>query len=350
MGLSMTQQLHILREPDDCSLDSIKGRTISLIGYGNQGRAHALNIRDSGIKLLVGAREGPGAEQARRDGMDVCSIEHAAATGDLVILGLPDEVHGTAWNQAISGAIRPGTVIGVMHGFSIHYGLLDPPEQVGVVMVAPKGPGHTLRQRYVEGDGIPCLFAVPREIEGGLARSLGLGWATAIGCARSGVIETTAGDETETDLFGEQAVLCGGVMALILEGFKTLVDAGYPPELAYIECCHEVKQVVDLVYAGGLAKMLEMISNTAEFGAHVGNEKLRNSGLSQHMQALLKDVQDGDFARRYIEDIQQGGQWFSSRRRSATDEEIEEAGRRVRQLMPWLAATTGDQPGDRKRP
>ncbi len=315
----------------------VAGRTVAVIGYGNQGAAHALNLRDSNVRVIVGARDGRGADAARRDGFEVAPFERAAGVADLVIIALPDETQPEILRDSIVPHLRPGATIGFIHGFTVHYRLLptlDP--GVGVVMVAPKGPGRTLRDRFQMHQGIPCLLAVDRESAGGDARSLALAWANGLGCARAGVIVTTFRDETETDLFGEQAVLCGGLTALILAAFQTLVEAGYPPELAYLECCHEVKQVVDLTYQRGLSGMMNAISNTAEFGAHSAMPIMVDEQSRLRLRSLLRAVQDGSFARHLRDDYSKGFPWFASQRRQLANHPIEQAGKTVRALMPWL--------------
>jgi len=329
--------LEIIRDPKLAPLEPLRDRPVAVIGYGNQGRAHALNLRDSGLEVIVGSREtSRGARQARLDNFTVHSIDDAASSGRLVIIALPDMVQPELWTTRISPNLGQNAVVGFIHGFAIRYGLITPEPGRGVVMVAPKGPGATLRARYVEGTGIPCLLAVEQESDAGDADALALAWAAGIGCARAGIIRTTFAAETETDLFGEQAVLCGGLTWLVLAAFETLVDAGYPPELAYLECCHEVKQIADLVYARGVAGMMDAISNTAEFGAHVAGPAMIDANMRRHLADILEQIRDGSFAQRMRRDYDNHFQWFSARRAELAQQPIDEAGATIRKLMPWL--------------
>jgi len=346
--------LEIIRGSEHAPLQPLAGKTVSIIGYGNQGAAHALNLRDSGVKVVVGARsEGAGATQAHAAGFGVMSIEQASAGGDLVIIALPDEAQPEALRANIVPHLRPGATLGFLHGFTVRFGLLPAlPDGAGVVMVAPKGPGRTLRDRYTMSQGIPCLLAVERESAKSDARALALAWASGIGCARAGIIVTTCKDEAESDLFGEQSVLVGGMTWLILAAFETLVEAGYPPELAYLECCHEAKQIADLVYARGIAGMMQAISNTAEFGAHQAGPRLVDEHVRQRLRETLRRVQDGSFARDLRQDYERGFEWFASQRADLADHPIEQAGETVRALMPWLkeGATTPTVNRDRTTP
>ncbi len=283
-------------------------------------------------------------------GFQTGSYASVSAVGDLIILSLPDETHGEVYREAIAPSARPGTTIGFLHGFSVRFGQVAPRPDLGVVLVAPKGPGTTLRERYQRGQGIPALIAVERESPRGDARSLALAWANGIGCARAGILETTFAHETETDLFGEQTVLCGGLMGLVVAAFETLVAAGYPPELAYIECCHEVKQVADLVYARGLSGMRAAISNTAEFGAFTAAPRVVDEGVRRTFAAILDEIRDGRFATRMLADHAAGDPWFAAQRREGERHPIEEAGERVRSLMPWLANETPARPNPRTSP
>jgi ketol-acid reductoisomerase len=326
-----------VRRGSEVPVEGLTGKCVAIIGYGNQGRAHALNLRDSGIEVLVGTREGPGANNARDEGFDVRSIEEATSAGALVVIALPDETQASVFADAIAPNLEPGTTVGFIHGFAIHHGLIDPPEGTGVIMVAPKGPGTTLRTRFEAGQGIPCLLAVHRDSHAGDAEAIALAWAAGLGCARAGVIDTTFAHETETDLFGEQTVLCGGIAALILAAFETLVEAGYPPELAYIECCHEVKQIADLVYERGLTGMRQAISNTAEFGAYDAMQRLDTPELRAQFKEILEEIQSGRFGQRMQADHSTGGQAIARARDAGETHPIEEAGKLIRSLMPWLA-------------
>lgn len=328
----------VLRGDRDAPLEPLRGRRVALLGFGNQGRAHASNLRDRGVGLVVGGRpDGRGIAEARADGFEAAPLREAVADADLIIVALPDEAHAAAYRDAIEPAAAQGATLGFLHGFSIRYGLLRPRPDLGIVLVAPKGPGTTLRERFLRGQGIPALVAVERESARGDARALMLAWANGLGCARAGLIETTFAHETETDLFGEQAVLCGGIAALVRAAFETLVAAGYPPELAYIECCHEVKQVADLIYARGLAGMRHAISNTAEFGSFVAEERLDDPHLRATLDRLLAEIRDGGFAARMMRDHETGGAWLASKRAAGAAHDLEPTGERVRALMPWLA-------------
>jgi len=326
----------ILKGPD-APLEPLVGKTIAVLGYGNQGRAHALNLRDSGLRVVVGGRPGSAKlDLARAEGFEALELPAAASKADLVVVALPDQAQPAAWGKWIEGALRPGAVVGFVHGFAIRFGFIEPRADLGVVLVAPKGPGATVRARYEEGLGIPALFAVERENAAGIARAMAIAWGAGIGCARSGLIETTFAAEAESDLFGEQAVLCGGLLALVHESYRLLVEAGYPPEVAYIECCHEVKQVADLLYARGPDGMRRAISDTAEFGAFVAEEALVDEALRAKLRALLADVRSGAFAARFMRDHDAGHPEFGAWRRAASGHPIERASATVRGLMPWL--------------
>ncbi|MFM7259454.1 MAG: ketol-acid reductoisomerase [bacterium] len=321
----------------DVSIDALRGRTIVVLGYGNQGRAHALNLRDSGLTVVVGGRAG--SEKlllAAREGFEALPLPEAAARADLAIVSIPDQAQPAAWAKWIEDALPRDAVVGFVHGFAIRFGFIVPREDLGVVLVAPKGPGTTVRARYEEGLGIPALFAIERENALKTARAFALAWGAGIGCARSGLIETTFAAEAESDLFGEQAVLCGGLLALVHEAYALLVEAGYPPEVAYIECCHEVKQVADLLYARGPDGMRRAISDTAEFGAFVAEQSLVDEHLRAKLRTLLADVRSGAFARRFMQDHDAGHPEFTAWRRAASGHPIEAASARVRGLMPWL--------------
>ena len=316
-------------------LESLQHATIAVIGFGNQGAAHALNLRDSGLRVIVGARpDGRSAMRAETAGFDVRSPNAVIADADLAILSLPDEHLGAIWTEQLAAHCRPGTTIGVLHGFAVHYQTLRTPKENGVVMVAPKGPGATLRARFVQGHGIPALVAVHHDVNHAAARAHA--WAHGIGAGRAAIIPTTIGDETETDLFGEQAVLCGGLAALVRAAYETLVDAGYPADLAYMECVQEVKQVADLLYEHGLAGMMDAISNTAEFGAAIASSRLDDAHLRTTFRELLDAVRDGSFARELLDDAAAGSPALSRARAKWQNHPLETSGHAVRAWLPWL--------------
>lgn len=336
--------LRILSGSQDAPLEPLRDRRVVVVGFGSQGAAHALNLRDSEIDVVVANRPDTGGWQRAVDhGFTPVTIEAGLEHADLLIVALPDETHAAVWSETIAPRLRAGVVVGFLHGFSVRYGRVAAPPGVGLIMVAPKGPGHTLRQRYEEGLGIPCLFAVEQEsATPGTAEALGLAWANGIGCARAAIVCTTFADETETDLFGEQAVLCGGMSWLVLVAFETLVDAGYPPELAYVECCQEVKQVADLVYERGPAGMMEAVSNTAEFGAHRTGRRLIDETLRSKLKELLAEIRSGDFADALRRDHDRGHPWFEARRREMSEHAIERAGQVVRN---WWGRDPGGKTG-----
>ncbi len=334
---STTAQESRILGSGDVSIDALRDRTIAVLGYGNQGRAHALNLRDSGLSVVVGGREGSArVALAASEGFDAMTLTEAAARADLAVVALPDQAQPAAWVRWIEDALPTGAVVGFVHGFSIRFGFITPRSDLGIVLVAPKGPGATVRARYEEGRGIPALYAVERENAARTAREFALAWGAGIGCARSGLIEASFAAEAESDLFGEQAVLCGGLMALVHESYAMLVEAGYAPEVAYIECCHEVKQVADLLYARGPDGMRRAISDTAEFGAFVAERKLVDEHLRTSLRSLLADIRSGSFARRFMTDFEDGHREFAAWRRAASTHPIEAASARVRALMPWL--------------
>ncbi len=333
--------IHIIRGPDNAPIEPLHGLTTAVLGFGNQGAAHALNMRDSGLDVIVAnRRDTANGRRAADHGFEPLPIADAVGRADLVVMALPDEAQPELYGREVAPHLRNGAAVGFLHGFNIRYGFIRPAENVGVVMVAPKGPGRTLRRLYEQGHGLPCLFAVHQEPRptgnGPSAEAVGLAWANAIGSTRAAIVRTSFADETETDLFGEQAVLCGGLSALIRAAFETLCEAGYAPELAYLECCHEVSQVTDLVYKSGLAGMCEAISNTAEFGAYRAGPLLIDEGVRRRMSDLLREVRDGTFAKALRSDHHAGGPWFERQRAETRTHPLETAGEVVRSLMPWL--------------
>jgi ketol-acid reductoisomerase len=321
---------------DDADLSLLDGKTVAIIGYGSQGHAHALNLKDSGVDVVVGLREdSDSVAKAREQGLEVLSVVDAASRGDIVMILLPDERHHDVWEQEIRDGIAEGNMIMFGHGFSIHYDEVDPPPGVDVGMVAPKGPGHLVRRQFTEGSGVPGLIAVEQDATGN-ARALGLAYAKGIGCTRGGVIETTFKDETETDLFGEQAVLCGGASELVQAGFETLVDAGYDPEMAYFECLHELKLIADLMYEKGLAGMRYSISNTAEYGDYTRGKRVITEQTRAAMRQILKEIQDGDFAREWIAENRAGQENFLRMRAEQADTQVEHVGGELRSHMDWI--------------
>jgi ketol-acid reductoisomerase len=320
---------------DDADLSRLDGKTVAIIGYGSQGHAHALNLKDSGVDVVVGLREGSSSVAAAREaGLEVLVVE-AASRGDIVMILAPDELHHDVWEQQVSDGIAEGNLLLFGHGFSIHYGEIVPPAGVDVALVAPKGPGHLVRREFVEGSGVPGLVAVQQDATGN-ARALALAYAKGIGCTRGGVIETTFKDETETDLFGEQAVLCGGASALVQAGFETLVEAGYDPEMAYFECLHELKLIVDLMYEKGLAGMRFSISNTAEYGDYTRGNRVITAQTREDMKRILAEIQSGDFAREWIAENRAGQENFKRMRAEQAQTQVEDVGRELRSHMGWI--------------
>jgi ketol-acid reductoisomerase len=321
---------------DDADLTLLDGKTVAIIGYGSQGHAHALNLKDSGVNVLVGLREDSSSvAKAREQGLEVLPVVEAASRGDLVMILLPDELHRQVWESDIRDGIAEGDMLLFGHGFSIHYDEVTPPAGVDVGMVAPKGPGHLVRRQFTEGSGVPGLLAVEQDASGN-ARALGLAYAKGIGCTRGGVIETTFKDETETDLFGEQAVLCGGASELVQAGFETLVEAGYDPEMAYFECLHELKLIADLMYEKGLAGMRYSISNTAEYGDYTRGKRVITDETRASMREILKQIQSGDFAREWIAENRAGQESFLRMRAEQADTQIEHVGAELRSHMDWI--------------
>ncbi|AFY90661.1 MAG: Ketol-acid reductoisomerase (NADP(+)) [Chroococcidiopsis cubana SAG 39.79] len=320
----------------DANLDLLAQKTVAIIGYGSQGHAHALNLKDSGINVIVGLYPGSkSAEKAKAAGLTVYPVAEAAQKADLIMILLPDEVQKSVYQQEIAPHLKEGKVLAFAHGFNIHFAQVVPPADVDVVMVAPKGPGHLVRRTYEQGQGVPCLFAVYQDASG-QARDRAMAYAKGIGGTRAGILETTFREETETDLFGEQAVLCGGLSALIKAGFETLVDAGYQPELAYFECLHEVKLIVDLIVEGGLAKMRDSISNTAEYGDYTRGPRIVTEQTKAEMKKVLQEIQSGQFAREFVLENQAGKPGFTATRRQEAEHPIEEVGKDLRAMFSWM--------------
>lgn len=319
----------------DANLDLLANKTVAIIGYGSQGHAHALNLKDSGVQVIVGLYEGSkSAIKAQEAGLTVKSVADAAKAADLIMILLPDEVQKTVYSQDIQPHLSANKVLAFAHGFNIHFAQVVPPNDVDVVMVAPKGPGHLVRRTYTQGQGVPCLFAVYQDASG-QARDRAMAYAKGIGGSRAGILETTFREETETDLFGEQAVLCGGLTALIKAGFETLVEAGYQPELAYFECMHEVKLIVDLIVEGGLAKMRDSISNTAEYGDYTRGPRIVNDRTKAEMRQVLLEIQTGQFAKEFVLENMAGKAGFTATRRRESEHAIEEVGKDLRAMFSW---------------
>jgi ketol-acid reductoisomerase len=320
----------------DCNLGLLDGKTVAIIGYGSQGHAHALNLKESGVNVIVGLYEGskswPIAEEA---GLKVMTAADATKAADIVMILLPDERQAAIYKESILPNLEAGNSLVFAHGFNIHYGQIIPPADVNVFMIAPKGPGHTVRSQYQEGRGVPCLIAVYQDPTGN-THDLGLAYASGIGGGRAGILETTFKEETETDLFGEQAVLCGGVTALMKAGFDTLVEAGYQPESAYFECVHEMKLIIDLVVQGGLGYMRYSISDTAEYGDYITGSKIITEDTKKAMKGVLNDIQDGTFARNWILENQANRPYFNAVRRIETETQVEKVGAELRTMMSWI--------------
>ncbi|MEE9200892.1 MAG: ketol-acid reductoisomerase [Candidatus Brocadiales bacterium] len=320
----------------DADLNHLKGKTIAVIGYGSQGHAQIQNLRDSGLDVLVGLRPGgPSYESAMAHGFKAVTIEEAAKAGDIIHILLPDEVQAGIYDSQIARHLKKGKTLNFSHGFNIHFKQIVPPADVDVIMVAPKGPGDLVRSEYQKGGGVPCLLAVYQD-PSGTAKNTALAYAKGIGGTRAGVIETTFAEETETDLFGEQTVLCGGVSALVKAGFDTLVEAGYQPELAYFECMHELKLIVDLFYEGGLTRMRGNISNTAEYGDLTRGPVIINEAVRKEMKKILKDIQSGKFAREWVEENKSGGAKFNALREEEKGLLVEKVGKELRKKMGWI--------------
>jgi len=333
----MGQTLNMVYEKD-APLEALKGKTVAVLGFGSQGHAHSLNLRDSGVKVIVANRkDSANGRLAVERGFEPVSVQDAVKAGDLIVMTLPDEVQPEVYNKNIAPHLKAGKALGATHGFNIHFKTIVPPKEVDVLMVAPKGPGHLVRSEFERGGGVPCLLAIHQNASGN-ARNIGLAWARGIGGARCGVIETTFKDECETDLFGEQAVLCGGLSALIKAGFETLIEAGYPPEMAYFECVHEVKLIVDLIYQGGLDYMRYSISNTAEYGDLTRGPRLINDNTKAEMRKILSEITSGQFAREWRREYESGLKNFKRLYEADYNHPVEVVGRRLRKLMPWLKA------------
>jgi ketol-acid reductoisomerase len=322
----------------DADLGRLEDKTIAILGYGSQGHAHALNLRDSGCEVVVGLRTGSASRaEVEREDLIVLDVGEAASRGDVVMILLPDEKQAEVWDAEIRDGIAPGNLLMFAHGFSIHFNQIEPPPGVDIGMVAPKGPGHLVRRQFTEERGVPCLMAVHQDATG-TARDLVLAYASGIGGGRAGVIETTFKDECETDLFGEQAVLCGGATELVRAGFETLVEAGYDPRLAYFECLHELKLIVDLMYENGIQGMRHSISNTAEYGDMTRGSRVITAQTREAMRQLLADIQSGEFAKEWIAENRAGAENFQRMRDEAAGHQVEQVGKELRKMMPWIEA------------
>lgn len=323
----------------DCDLSLIKSKTVAIVGYGSQGHAHANNLKDSGVSnVVVGLRKGSASwAKAERAGLRVAEVADAVKDADVVMILAPDEYQAAVYREQVAPNLKAGAALAFAHGFNIHFELIEPPKDVDVIMIAPKGPGHTVRSTYLEGGGVPTLIAVYQNASGN-AKELALSYASANGGGRSGIIETNFREETETDLFGEQAVLCGGVSALVQAGFETLTEAGYAPEMAYFECLHELKLIVDLMYQGGIADMRYSISNTAEYGDYVTGPRIVTAETKAEMKRVLKDIQTGKFAKDFMLESLAGQPRLKAERRIGGEHQIEEVGAKLRAMMPWIKA------------
>jgi len=321
----------------DADLNLLKGKNVAIIGYGSQGRAHALNLKDSGVtNIAIGLRPGSStAKKVEADGLKVMSVAEAAKWADLMMMATPDELQSDIYNAEIAPNVRDGAAIAFAHGLNVHFALIEPKKTLDVIMIAPKGPGHTVRGEYQKGGGVPCLVAVEQDASGN-ALDIALAYASGVGGGRSGIIETTFKEECETDLFGEQAVLCGGLVELIRAGFETLVEAGYAPEMAYFECLHEVKLIVDLIYEGGIANMNYSISNTAEWGEYMSGPRVITDETKAEMKRILKDIQTGKFTSEWMQEVKGGQARFKGIRRMNDAHQIEQVGEKLRGMMPWI--------------
>jgi ketol-acid reductoisomerase len=321
----------------DADVDLIKSKKVAIFGFGSQGHAHALNLKDSGVNdVAVALREGSSSKKkAESQGLRVMNLSDAAEWADVVMILTPDELQAQIYKNHIEQRVKEGTSIAFAHGLNIHFNLINARKDLDVFMIAPKGPGHLVRSEYQKGGGVPCLMAIHKD-SSGKARDLALSYAVAIGGGKSGIIETTFREECETDLFGEQTVLCGGLVELIKNGFETLVEAGYSPEMAYFECLHEVKLIVDLIYEGGIANMNYSISNTAEYGEYVSGKKIINSDTKMRMKEILSDIQSGKFAKQWMDECKNGQKNFLKMRKDLSNHPIEQVGEKLRALMPWI--------------
>ncbi|MEW6234534.1 MAG: ketol-acid reductoisomerase [Candidatus Omnitrophota bacterium] len=320
---------------DDADLGLLKDKTVAIIGYGSQGHAHSQNLRDSGVKVIVAEIPGPNYDQAKADGFEIFTAAEAAKRGDLLTITVPDQYQAAVYSKEIAAEMKKGKTLLFAHGFNIHFGQIIPPPGVDVIMCAPKGPGHLVRRVFQEGGGVPALIAVHKN-ESGKAKEVALAYARGIGGTRAGVIETTFAEETETDLFGEQVVLCGGLTALVKASFETLVEAGYQPEMAYFECCHELKLIVDLIYENGIAGMRYSISDTAEYGDLTRGPRIINDDIKKEMRVILKEIQNGEFAREWILENQANRPVYNALRNKDLDHPVEKVGKKLRELMSWL--------------
>ncbi len=324
----------------DADLSLIQGRKVAILGYGSQGHAHALNLRDSGVDVRVGLRPGSSSRaKAEEAGLTVKDTNDAAAEADVIVVLAPDTAQKGMWNDGLADAVTPGDALVFGHGFNVHFGFIEPPEGVDVFLVAPKSPGHIARRMYEQGQGVPGLVAVHQDASG-TALELGKSYAAGLGLTRAGVLQTTFGEETETDLFGEQAVLCGGVSHLVQASFETLVEAGYQPEAAYFECLHELKLIVDMIYEGGISWMRYSVSTTAEYGDYVSGPRVVNESSKAAMREILAEIQDGTFANTFMAEIESGGEFFEKKRAEAKQHQIEVVGRELRAMMPFIDTPT----------
>src|SRR3989338_4966687 len=319
----------------DVKRGALKGKTVCIMGYGSQGHAHANNLKESGVNVIVGVRKGTSLDKAKKAGFKALPPAEAAKEADVIMMLLPDEYQAEIYKNEISPNIKKGVYVGFAHGFNIHYSQIVPSPDTNIFMVAPKGPGHLVRSEYTKGSGVPCLVAVNQDPSGD-TKELALSYASAVGGGRAGIIETTFREETETDLFGEQVVLCGGLTSIIMAGYETLVDAGYAPEMAYFECLHEVKLIVDLLYEGGISNMRYSISNTAQYGDLTRGPRVINAGVKKEMKKILSEIQSGEFAREWILECKANKPMFNALTQKGAEHPIEKVGEKLRAMMPWL--------------